>query len=186
VYRARADLLEWEGIADIEQPRGTKSRYGEPHLAELGSGRILMMIRSTAVPYDDESPRNMLWQTYSDDGGETWAEMQPTFLWGFPPHLLVLSDGRVLCSYGHRRPPYGQRACLSEDGISWNVDHEIVLRDDAQNGDLGYPASIELAPGRILTVYYQPVPESPSPRMSPPDPRRSKPDIQGTFWEPPG
>ena len=31
------------------------------------------------------------------------------------------------------------------------------MRDDAENGDLGYPASGELEPGKIITVYYQPV-----------------------------
>ena len=39
--------------------------------------------------------------------------------------------------------------------MTWDIENEMVLRDDAPNGDLGYPASIELEPGEILTVYYQ-------------------------------
>ena len=113
----------------------------------------------------------MLWLTWSDDAGKSWAEVRPTPLWGFPPHLARLSDGRILCTYGHRRPPYGQRACVSEDGLTWHPDGEVVLRDDADNGDLGYPASIEIAPGRMLTVYYQVPSEQP------------KPWIWGTHWE---
>jgi hypothetical protein len=104
-------------------------------------------------------------------------------MWGFPPHLLVLKDGRLLCTYGYRRPPFGERACSSRDGIHWSVEDEIVLRDDAVNGDLGYPASVELEPGTILTVYYQPDASERSQRMKPPDPNRKKPAIQATMWK---
>ncbi len=136
-----------------------------------------MMLRATADPYDDASDRNVLWLTWSDDAGKSWAEVRPTPLWGFPPHLARLSDGKVLCTYGHRRPPYGQRACVSEDGLTWHPDREVVLRSDAENGDLGYPASVELAPGRMLTVYYQAPSEQP---------HLAKPCIWGTYWELPG
>ena len=61
-----------------------------------------------------------------------------------------------MATYGIRTTPYGQRACLSHDGgITWDVGNEIVLRDDAPNGDLGYPATVEIEPGELLTVYYQ-------------------------------
>jgi hypothetical protein len=59
----------------------------------------------------------------------------------------------------------------------------VILRSDAPNGDLGYPASVELAPDTILTVYYQPnVAPGTLQRMKPPDPRRTKPAILGTVW----
>ncbi|MEX0325152.1 MAG: hypothetical protein AB3N33_03590, partial [Puniceicoccaceae bacterium] len=91
---------------------------------------------------------------------------------------------RILCSYGHRRPPFGQRAAISEDGITWRKEDEFILRDDAPNKDLGYTVSIELEPGRILTVYYQPnVEPGANPRMVPPDPLRIKPGILGTIWQ---
>ena len=57
---------------------------------------------------------------------------------------------------GVRRSPYGQRACLSHDGgQTWEIENEIILRDDAPNGDLGYPSTVELDPGELLTTYYQ-------------------------------
>jgi hypothetical protein len=173
----------WDGIAGIVPPPVSDRRFGEPHMAELPCGRIVMMIRSTAVPYGDEHPQNVLWQTYSDDAGATWAQMQPTSLWGFPPHLSMLSGGRLLCSYGYRRPPYGQRACISADGLGWDRAQEIALREDAQSGDLGYPVSLELSGGRILTVYYQSATQWPPARMKPPDPDRARPDILGTIWD---
>ena len=183
VYAADSPLGTYAKIATVTCPRPDTIRFGEPHILRMKSGRILMMIRATAIPYDDESPRCYLWGTWSDDNGKTWAEPYETELWGFPPHLLQLADGRVLCTYGHRRPPYGQRAAISEDGITWKKANEIVLRDDAPNKDLGYPVSIELEPGRILTVYYQPnVGPDADPRMRPPDPLRIKPGILGTVW----
>jgi hypothetical protein len=42
-----------------------------------------------------------------------------------------------------------------DGGETWDIANEIILRDDGPNHDLGYPASIELAPGELLTVYYQ-------------------------------
>ena len=35
----------------------------------------------------------------------------------------------------------------------WQVGLEVW--DDADSGDLGYPASLELEPGELLTIYYQ-------------------------------
>lgn len=179
------DLL-WERRTTFNPPTLSDRRFGEPHIAQLSSGRVIMMLRSTAIPYDDESPGNILWVTGSDDEGRTWSEAKPTGLWGYPPHLLPLSDGRLLCTYGYRRKPFGERACLSPDGITWDPAHEVVLRDDADGIDLGYPASVELQSGRILSVYYQSPHTSPPAEMHPPDPLRHKPDIVGTVWDPDG
>lgn len=184
VYASDTALGDYRKIATVNCPERDVIRFGEPHILQLPSGRILMMIRATAIPYDDKSPLCHLWGSYSDDNGQTWSAPYKTPLWGYPPHLLQLSDGRILCTYGHRRPPYGQRAAISEDGITWKAENELVLRDDAPNKDLGYPVSIELEPGTILTVYYQPnVPPGSDPRMVPPDPLRTKPGILGTVWK---
>jgi hypothetical protein len=170
-------------IATVASPQPDSIAFGEPHIALLPSGRVIMMIRATAMPYNDRDPRCVLWETYSDDGGRTWARPFATPLWGFPPHLLVLTDGSVLCSYGYRRPPFGERACVSVDGVTWDPAHETVLSDQAPNGDLGYPASVELSDGSILTVYYQPpVAAGTVQEMHPPDPARTKPAIMGTVW----
>lgn len=78
-----------------------------------------------------------------------------TPIWGYPADLHLLKDGRILASYGYRRPPYGIRACISDDqGRTWQVKNEITLRDDLPNADLRYPTTAELADGALLTVYY--------------------------------
>ena len=74
---------------------------------------------------------------------------------GPPAQLLRLRSGRILCSYGYRREPFGVRAVLSEDdGETWDMDNEIVIREDGLHRDLGYAASVQLNDDRILTVYY--------------------------------
>jgi len=176
----------WRHLATIVSPHPESLSFGEPHMLQLKTGRVIMMIRATAHTYNDRDPRCVLWESYSDDNGKTWVNPFATSLWGYPPHLALLADGRVLCTYGYRRPPYGQRACLSDDGVNWSLQEEVILRDDAPNGDLGYPASVELERGVILTVYYQPnVPPGTIQRMAPPDPRRTKPGILGTIWRVP-
>lgn len=174
----------WNRIAEVRSPDDSL-RFGEPSVLQLPTGRVIMMMRATPKPYSNVDDRSVLWETYSDDGGLTWVDPYPTPLWGFPPDLTLLDDGRVFVAYGHRRPPYGQRAALSSDGITWRKEDEIILRDDAPNEDLGYPASVQLRDGAVLTVYYQ---SHPSDTLRPPEgppPGRHKPDIWATTWRPP-
>ena len=114
-------------------------------------------------------------QTRSSDGGKTWEPITPTMLSGLPPHLLVLSDGRLLAVYGRRtkdRGGFGEYASISSDGgRTWGEELKL---SGATNPDLGYPASIELSPGVVLTVYYQQPPTG------------GKPCIMATKWAVPG
>ncbi|MFQ6097192.1 MAG: sialidase family protein, partial [Armatimonadota bacterium] len=140
--------------------------FNEASILRLPDGRILGMIRTEGgkqmAPRRD---RGFLYQVFSDDDGLTWTPAEKTDIWGYPPTLLLLKSGDVLCSYGYRRPPYGIRACFSRDGgRTWDVEREVILRDDALPegplagkggvGDLGYPRSVELSDGTIFTVYY--------------------------------
>jgi hypothetical protein len=73
---------------------------------------------------------------------------------GSPPHLIRHSSGAIVCSFGRREKPFGERAIVSRDnGLTWH--DEYVIYNDAPSSDLGYPASVELPDGKILTVYYQ-------------------------------
>lgn len=179
-------LGPWARIATVVTPHPRKIRFGEPHLTQLTNGRIILLIRATAIPYNDKSPQSYVWMSFSDDDGETWVDPYPTPLWGLPPHVTQLSDGRVLATYGHRRPPYGERACLSEDGVHWHKEDEVIIHGEAPGHDLGYPVSLELEPGRVLTVYYQPnVPAGTRIQNHPPLPDRTKVAILGTIWKVP-
>ncbi len=178
LYAANQPEGPWRKQADVPCPTDTHY-FAEPHVLQLRSGRILMMIRYVPHVYDDRSEDQHMHLSFSDDQGRTWSPATPTALLGFPPHLLELQDGRVLCSYGYRRAPFGERAALSPDGIHWDSRAEIILRDDNATHDLGYPASIEVAPGEILTVYYQ------KPTFDPASIHRHKPAIFSTRWQVP-
>lgn len=140
--------------------------FNEAEFLELPDGRVLALIRAQggkgAGPLYE---RGFLWQCHSDDGGKTWSPPARTDMWGYPPHLLLLKSGAVLCTYGYRRPPYGIRACFSRDnGETWDTGREAILRCDALPegpgagrggiGDLGYPKTIELSDGTLVTAYY--------------------------------
>ena len=141
--------------------------FNESDLLALPDGRVLAMIRieggqnATTPPQE----RGRLWQAESADEGKTWSAPRRTDIWGYPPTLLRLRNGDLLCSYGYRRAPYGIRACFSHDqGRTWDTANEVILRADAlpdgaragrgTPSDLGYPRSVELADGTIFTVYY--------------------------------
>lgn len=156
--------LTWRvsGLADGLPPtfpvdgREVVFDYSEPHFVETAPGHIILYIRAHAAePRDRSRETSSHWLTTSVDGGRTWSKPVQTPVEGYPPHALLLRDGRILLSYGYRWHPYGQRAWLSDDGIRFGKYQESIIRDDAINADLGYPSSIELDDGRILTVYYQ-------------------------------
>lgn len=148
----------WSKLGSVPVYPGTRlSNYHEPHLCELEDGKLIGMIRfqysERDVPEQDLMNFS-LFQTESTDGGLSWSTATPTAVYGSPPHLLRHSSGRLVCVYGYRRPPYGQRAMISEDGgKSWEAD--FVLRDDGPDADLGYPCSVEMSDRSIFTVYYQ-------------------------------
>ena len=123
----------------------------EPHAVETADGRIVALTRCHHAGGGFSGSV----QSESADGGRTWTTAKPMGLDGFPPHLLRLADGKLLAVYGRRWGDLGEFACLSDDhGRTWDAANEIKLAGH-WNDDLGYPASVQLPDGNILTVYYQ-------------------------------
>lgn len=147
----------WKAIADLQPADGVSLvDLHEPHLVELPDGRLVAQARWHKNPMPGSDGMGLV-QTESSDGGKTWSKLTPTKIVGFPPHLLVLKDGRLITVYAKRIAGLcGEYACVSNDGgRTWDVEHEILL-EPFVNGDLGYPSSVQLADGSLLTVYYQP------------------------------
>jgi len=150
-HRGSADASKWEAPVLIGESERDESHvravFEEPHTARLADGTLVTAIR---VPSD-----GYMRISFSKDDGKTWSEPMKTPVRGFPQHLLPLKDGRLLATYGYRYFPMGVRACLSSDGgKTWDIDKEIILQNNGKNEDLGYPVSIEVAPGEIFTAYY--------------------------------
>jgi len=144
----------WAQIGEVRGPCAGDSPHGtfnENHVLELSPGRLLVVFRTE---FEDRDAR-YLHQSNSEDGGHTWSDLKPMPVWGCPPHLIRLSSGPILCVYGHRRDPYGIRGVLSyDDGDTWDHDNIITIYEFDQPWDIGYPVSLEVTPGHILTVYY--------------------------------
>ena len=57
-------------------------------------------------------------------------------------------------SYGYRRKPFGNQARVSDDhGATWS--EPLTISDDGIGSDLGYPSTVELDDGSLLTVWYE-------------------------------
>lgn len=126
--------------------------FCECHGVQLPDGKIVVHARVQG----EQKGRNIfsVWQCESYDGGSTFTPFRQVIEDGAPPHLLRHSSGALICSYANRTLPHaGPRAAISYDGGESWTGH-IVLREDAVGEDIGYPSSVELSDGRILTVFY--------------------------------
>lgn len=150
---SRDDGLTWKIIGYIPVPEFLDpgaTGFHELHAVETADGKIVAMLR-----HHGEPGARYLWQTESTDGGKTWTEAHQTEIWGLPPHLIRLKNNWLLVTYGHRKEPFSERACISRDGgKTWDIQNILTI-SNAPNGDLGYPASVQLPDGSIYTVFYQ-------------------------------
>ncbi len=150
VAESADDGLTWRWLAPIPaRPGDDPAQYHEFHAVECASGRLVVQIRN----HNPSESRETL-QSESADGGRSWSVPHPIGVWGLPSHLLRLKDGRLLMTYGYRRAPFGNQARVSRDeGRTWS--EPIVLSADGASTDLGYPSTVELGDGTLLTVWYE-------------------------------
>jgi Neuraminidase (sialidase) len=144
------DGRTWRWLAAIPtRPDDTTENYHELHAVEAAGGRLIVHIRN----HNKANNREIL-QSESTDGGQTWSVPQAIGVWGLPSHLLRLRNGHLLMTYSHRRAPLGNQARLSRDnGRTWS--EPMVISSDGTSGDLGYPSTVELDDGSLLTVWYE-------------------------------
>ena len=129
----------------------------EPHMVELPNGRLICHIRSENAElfHGGDETLFTVFQSVSDDGGRTWSEPEMLLdeTGGAPPHLLLLKSGLLISAYGRRKPPYGIMVMVSADGgKTWKTD--IPVCDNLATDDLGYPSTVELDDGTLVTVFY--------------------------------
>lgn len=150
VCESTDDGRSWRWLAEIPtRPGDSLDHYHELHAVEATDHTIVAHIRN----HNGANEKETL-QSESRDGGRTWSTPHPIGVWGYPSHLLRLRDGRLLMSYGHRRQPLGNQARLSTDqGRTWS--DAMIISGDGTSSDLGYPSTVELADGSLLTVWYE-------------------------------
>ncbi len=150
VCQSTDDGKSWDWLAEIPTRDGDDHReYHELHATETDDGRLLVQIRNHNAMHARETL-----QSESVDGGQTWSTPHSIGVWGLPSHLLRLKDNRLLMTYGYRRQPYGNQARISDDaGKTWS--DPMTISADGVGGDLGYPSTVQLDDGTLLTVWYE-------------------------------
>jgi hypothetical protein len=146
------DGQTWRWLAEIPARPGDNAAlsYHELHAVEAADGTLIAHIRNERTKVNNGETL----QSESADGGKTWSVPHPIGVWGLPSHLLKLSDGRLLMTYGHRRAPFGNQARLSTDqGKTWS--EPMIIFGDGMGGDLGYPSTVELSDHSLLSVWYE-------------------------------
>jgi hypothetical protein len=141
LIRSRDNGASWTDQSTI-----ARGEYNETALCHLGDGRFIGMMR-----LKPDGP----FQTNSDDWGYTWSEpRRVTGLMELPGDLIRLRDGRLLLTYGERVPPFGVQGMISRDeGETWDGEQRLMLAADNADGG-GYPCSVQLEDGTIVTVCY--------------------------------
>jgi len=150
------DGKTWRWLSGIPaRPGDDGLEYHELHATEAADGRIVVEIRNHNTANAGETL-----QCESRDGGKTWTTPRAIGVWGLPSHLLKLRNGNLLMSYGYRRAPFGNQARLSADnGATWS--QPMTISADAPGTDVGYPSTVELPGGDLLTVWYETMRDSP-------------------------
>lgn len=150
VCESTDDGITWRWLAEIPTRKTDSSEnYHELHVVEATDGRLILHIRN----HNKANARETL-QCESSDGGRSWSVPHAIGVWGLPSHLLRLNDGRILMTYGYRRPPFGNQARLSSNqGRTWS--EPMTISADGASGDLGYPSTVQLADDSLVTVWYE-------------------------------
>jgi len=141
----------WKRHGAIVTPAGA----GEPSIAELKSGAILMVLRTSD---------GFLWKTLSTDKGENWSEAVKTSIHAATTshNIIRLNDGRLLLTLNESAPnvrtPLAMRVS-SDDGNTWSDPVTLTHVPIPQPGDnvwareVSYPSVVLLKDGSVVVVW---------------------------------
>ncbi len=155
------DNDEFELVGTIDNPEpvdGDEVMPCEPHSIVLPDGKIIVHIRIQSTA-NNSTCSNVFttYQSESYDGGKTFTKPHPLFedkRFGSPAHLMLHSSGVLVSTLGVRDVPFGIRLIVSKDmGKTWE-DLGLLYDNKGVSADIGYPSSVELGDGSILTAFY--------------------------------
>lgn len=149
------DGQSWRYLGDmVTRPGDETMNYHELHAVQAADGTVICHIRNhnTQDRYD-------ILQTESKDNGQTWTTPHTIGLWGYPAYLTRLADGKLLTTFSSRRDPWDIRAAVSTDhGKTWSASFPIASIALGPKSDFGYPSTIQLKDGSLVTVWYELMP----------------------------
>ena len=129
--------MDWQRVQPL---------FREACVIPLADGRFLAATRRS------DPERIVLIE--SDDGLD-WSTEPREFLapGEIHAHLLPLSDGRLMCTYARTDAPHGIFALISADhGRTWDAGGPVQLTVTLPEA-FGWPTSVELPDGSIVTSY---------------------------------
>ncbi len=124
----------------------------EPNAIQLPDGKIVCHFRIE----DEKAGIFTLYQAVSQDNGRSWSKPVQIIKddSGAPAHLFLHSSGLLISAFSRRSYPCGIRVILSGDGGENWSDEFIIYENRDTDDDLGYPSTIELGNGTLLTAFY--------------------------------
>ncbi len=161
------DGENWTDFTIIADPTTmAKYKFNEPHAVVTKDNKLVVVLRS------EHGKGSGIYQCESTDGGKTFSDFKYIVdAPNTPPHILKMSDGTLVLTYGSRGTTalYSSSAGSRGEGLvarvsydnakTWSqplkLSNESAFRHaDYSSGDIGYSCSAQRADGSILTVYY--------------------------------
>ena len=139
VFYSDDDGVSWKRSQFVNSPphqsggvhKGVRWNHGavEPTLIELQDGRIWMLARTA---------QDQHYESFSEDGGETWSEMMPSRFYGTitMPTMKRLNDGRLLFIWNNTTPlPEKEGVSGAWEDVFTNRDvlHAAISDDDGKS-----------------------------------------------------
>lgn len=155
-----------EHLGDIDTSRQFKecnNVLDETYCFQRRDGSIMALIRGNGI--EDWKRMFTIFKSVSRDGGRTWSEPVQLFenRAGAPAHIMRHSSGAIIVSVGYRDVPFGIKVMVSfDEGETFDpaeyVYHAEFVKPSwneyTRGCDIGYPSTVELNDGSLLTVFY--------------------------------
>ena len=138
VFYSDDDGISWQRSEFVKAPshqsgglhKGIRWNHGavEPTVVELEDGRLWMLARTA---------QDQHYESFSEDGGETWSEMKPSRFYGTitMPTMNRLNDGRLLFIWNNTTPlPEKEGSTGRGEDVFTNRDvlHAAISEDDGK------------------------------------------------------
>lgn len=145
--------MEFLGEIDTSEIKAGSMLPAEPYTAETEDGTLICHIRADGT---GQTRAFTLFQSISHDGGRTWSKPQSILpqTEGAPAHIITHSSGVIISVYTHRKEPYGIKAIFSRDGGKTWEGEVYICKTTFPTHDIGYPSTVELGDGSLLTAFY--------------------------------
>ncbi|MBX3256416.1 MAG: exo-alpha-sialidase [Chitinophagaceae bacterium] len=151
MFRSGDDGKTWKWfsrISDAKDATAFSKGHNETAFFHTGNGRWIAAARR----WKEGQAMDLF---SSEDDGKTWKMAGPlTESNQHPGHITRLKNGDLLLTFGNRKTGFNGVAVKTskDNGKTWS-DTQLIISDLA-SFDCGYPASVQLEDGSIMTVYY--------------------------------